>query len=120
MHLNYSIHSSELRKMENKQYINQQVEDTFNVLETIDKVQANHFFKHKVLQKIKAEKEVVKTVFSWFTPQFQMASLAFVLVLNASAILYAYNTGDTTNSIATLETFAQDYSLQTASNSILN
>ena len=36
--------------MKNKEYINQQVEGNFKVLDTIEKVDVNHFFKHKVLQ----------------------------------------------------------------------
>lgn len=106
--------------MKNKININNQVEDTFKVLDSIEKVDVNHFFKHKVLQKLKAEKEVKQTVFSWFTPQLQFASLALIVLLNASAIFYSYNSVDSTSSESALETFAQEYSLQSIDNSILN
>ena len=108
-------------KMENKKYINQQVTDTFKVLDTLEKVEVNHFFKHKVLQKINAEKEEKKPVFSWFTPQLQLATLCAILLLNAGTLFYVFTSS--TNSIDTsssLETFAKEYSLQSDSNSLLN
>lgn len=106
--------------MKNKTPINKQVEDTFKALDSIEKVQVNHFFKHKVLQKLKAEKDVKQTIFSWFTPQLQFASLALIVLLNASAIFYSYNSVDLTSSESALKTFAQEYSLQSIDNSILN
>lgn len=103
--------------MKNKEYINQQVEGTFKVLDTIEKVDVNHFFKHKVLQKLQ-EKEEKNTTFSWFSPQLQLATLSLVVVLNVSAILYAFSTNNNTDT--SLEAFAQEYSLYTETNSILN
>ncbi|ARV05322.1 hypothetical protein BTO04_00830 [Polaribacter sp. SA4-10] len=102
--------------MKNKEYINQQVEGTFKVLDTIEKVDVNHFFKHKVLQKLQ-EKEAYKITFSWLSPQLQLATLGMVVFLNVSAILYAFSINTTDTS---LETFAQEYSLYTETNSILN
>ena len=110
--------------MKSKEHIHKQVEDTFNVLETIEKVNVNHFFKHKVLQKIEAEKEVAikQPILNWFTPKFQLATLGLILLLNISAILYAYNSVESTNvnSITDIDSFAQEYSLQSSSNSLLN
>lgn len=105
--------------MKNKEHINKQVADTFKVLESIDKVEVNSFFKHKVLQKLNAEKEIEKPVFYWFTPKLQLAALGLILLLNASAIFYAYSSTENTQNSA-IETFAQEYSLQSKSNSILN
>ena len=106
--------------MENKQHINKQVEDTFKVLDSIEKVAVNHFFKHKVLQKMQTEKEVKQAVSIWFTPQLQLATLGLILVLNTTAIFYAYSSGEITSTEATIDTFAQEYSLQTTSSIILN
>ena len=107
--------------MKNKEHINKQVEATFNALNSIDKVEVNHFFKHKVLQKLNAEKEVKSSVFSWFTPQLQLATLTVVLLLNFGTIYYAFNnTNSAVNTASDIEIFAQDYSLNTESVSILN
>ena len=107
--------------MKNKEHINQQVEDTFKVLDSIEKVEVNHFFKHKLLQKINAEKEEKQAVFSWFTPQLQLATLSVILLLNFGTIFYAFhNSVESTSSTSDIEAFAQEYSLQSDSSSILN
>lgn len=106
--------------MINKENVKNKVEDTFKVLEAIEKVDVNHFFKHKVLQKIQAEKDVRSPVFSWFTPQFQLAALGLILLLNTSAIFYAYDSVKETDTTVTIEIFAKEYSLQSVNNSILN
>ena len=107
--------------MDSKENIHKQVEDTFKVLNTIDKVEVNHFFKHKVLQKLNAEKEQKSSVFSWFTPQLQFATLSIILLLNFGTLFYVYNnTVENSNSTSDIEAFAQEYSLQSESNSILN
>lgn len=105
--------------MKNKEYINQQVEATFKALDAIEEVKVNHFFKHKVLQQLKQQKEVETSVFTWFTPKLQLASLALILLLNASVILYAFSS-QTATSNSSLESFAQEYSLQSKTTSILN
>lgn len=106
--------------MKNKEYINQQVEETFKVLDTIKEVEVNHFFKHKVLQKLNAEKVEKKSVFSWFTPQLQLATLSVILLLNAGTLFYVFtNSANSNTSSTSIETFAQEYSLQSDSNSIL-
>lgn len=102
-----------------KKYIDQQVEDTFKVLDTIEKVEVNHFFKHKVLQKMNAEKEVKQTFFSWFTPQLQLATLSIILLVNCATVFYVFSDTETSSS-STIEEFAQEYSLQSDNNSILN
>jgi hypothetical protein len=105
--------------MKNKEHINKQIADSFKVLDEIDRVEVNHFFKHKVLQKIKAEKTINKPVFSWFTPQIQLATLGLILLLNVSAIFYAYSSTEVSVG-SDINTFAEEYSLKTNSNSILN
>lgn len=102
-----------------KKEIHQKVEDTFKVLDYIDKVEVNHFFKHKVLQKLNAEKEEKKIAFSWLTPQFQLATLAIVLLLNVGTIFYTFSSSNDT-STNTIETFSKGYSLQSSNNSLLN
>ncbi|MEO9571658.1 MAG: hypothetical protein ABJH82_08115 [Polaribacter sp.] len=107
--------------MKNKEYINQQVEDTFKVLDSIEKVEVNHFFKHKVLQQLNAEKEESKFIFSWFTPQLQLAILSVILLLNLGSIFYVFNNSvEKSKTTSDIEAFAQEYSLQSDNSSILN
>jgi hypothetical protein len=105
--------------MKNKEHINQQVEATFKVLDTIEEVQVNHFFKHKVLQRLENQKEEKPKTFSWFTPQLQVATLALVLLLNTSAVLYAFSSQELTTDVS-LDSFAQEYSLQSETISLIN
>lgn len=107
--------------MKNKEVINQQVEDTFKVLDSIEEVKVNHFFKHKFLQQINVEKAEKKSVFYWFTPQLQLATLCILLLLNFGTIFYLFNNSvDNTNTVYGIDAFAQEYSLQSENNSILN
>lgn len=105
--------------MKLKENTDKYVEDAFEALETIEEVNVNHFFKHKVLQQLKNQKVEQPKFLRWFTPQLQLAALGLVLLLNASALFYAYSLQDysTTNS---LENFAQEYALQSETTSILN
>lgn len=105
--------------MKNKEYINEQVDNTYKVLEAIKKVEINHFFKHKVLQQLNENVEENKSVISWFTPQLQMATFCVVLLLNVGTIFYAFSSSEVKNN-SNIETFAQEYSLQSKNNSILN
>lgn len=107
--------------MEKNDFIKQQIDNAFNALETIDEVKVNPFFKHKVLQKLNAEKEVeVKSpILSWFTPQLQLATLGLVLLLNVSTIFYAFSSQEK-NTEVSLNSFAQEYALQSKTTSILN
>jgi hypothetical protein len=104
--------------MKNKEHINQQVVATFKVLETIEEVKVNHFFKHKVLQQLNNKKEEKTSILAWFTPNLQLATLAFVVLLNTSAVFYAFSFQEQ-NSVDSLDTFAQEYSLQSEITSFL-
>jgi hypothetical protein len=105
--------------MKSKETIHIEIEKTFNAIENIERVEVNHFFKHKVLQRIAKEQEEKQLLFSWLTPQFQLATLSVILLLNVGAIFYAFS--NTNNTVTTdLDTFAQEYSLQSSSSSILN
>lgn len=105
--------------MELKENIHQNIEDTFKVLDAIKEVKVNHFFKDKVLQQYQNKQEKNSKVALWFQPQLQLAALCLVLLLNASALFYAYSSEDS-NTDNTLENFAQEYALQSENTSILN
>ena len=105
--------------MKKKEYLDRQVDATFKVLEAIEKVPVNHFFKHKVLQKIQAEQHLKQPIITWFTPQFQLVTLVVILVLNASVIFYSFSNIKEI-SVTNIMAFAQEYSLQSRDSFILN
>jgi hypothetical protein len=105
--------------MKNKDHINQQVAATFKALETIEEVKVNHFFKQKVLQQLNNQKEEKTSIIEWFTPSLQLATLALVVLLNTSAVFYAFSFQEQ-NSVDSLDTFAQEYLLQSQTTSLLN
>lgn len=105
--------------MKSKEQINIEVENTFKVLDTIEEVKVNHFFKHKVLQQLDNQKEEKTKILRWFSPQLQLATLGLILLLNLSALFYTFSNQDL-NSDNSLENFAQEYALQSETNSILN
>ena len=106
-------------KMKNKEHINQQVQAAFKVLDAIEVVKVNPFFKQGVLQQLNNSKEQKTTILTWFTPSFQLAALGLVLLLNTSAMIYAFSYQEQITD-SSLEAFAQEYSLQTETTSLLN
>ena len=105
--------------MKNKEQINQQVAATFKALEATEEVKVNHYFKHKVLQQLNVQKEEKTTVLAWFTPSLQFGTLVLVVLLNTSAVFYAFSLQEQ-NLADNLDTFAQEYSLQSQTTSLLN
>ena len=105
--------------MKLEKQIEESIVETFKVLETIEEVKVNHFFKHKVLQQLENQVEKKTNVFGWFTPQLQLAALSLVLLLNVSTIFYAFSSQEQTSENS-LENFAQEYSLNSETISILN
>lgn len=97
--------------MKNKEPIHQEIKETFKVLENIKEAKVNHFFKHKVLQQLKKQNEETTNILDWFTPRLQLATVAFVLVLNASALFYAFSSQEQ-SIVVNINSFAQEYSLQ--------
>jgi hypothetical protein len=99
--------------------LKKEIEKTFDVLTQLESVELNPFFKHKVLQQTVKELEVNQPFFSWFMPQYQLAILSIVLLLNVGTIFYAFSNASDTD-ITDINTFAKEYSLQSSTNSILN
>lgn len=90
---------------------------TLELLTQIAPVKVSPFFKHKLMQEFIKEVPQKPLSFYWLTPQFQWATLGLVLVLNIGTIFYAFSGSKEATAIAL---FAQEYALQTSSNSILN
>ena len=80
-------------------------EDTFEVLDKINEVKISTSFKQRVFNKIAVTKKE-KTVFTWFTPQLQVAAMVVILLVNASAIVYTFSTEKQTSEV---DAFAQEY-----------
>ena len=105
--------------MKSKELIHQQVKDTFKVLENIKEVKVNHFFKHKVLQQLKNQKEEITSILDWFTPRLQLAFVAFILALNASVLFYTFSSQEQ-NFVVNIDSFSQEYSLQSDTIYLIN
>ncbi|RAJ16878.1 hypothetical protein [Olleya aquimaris] len=105
--------------METNKNIHERVDHTLHSLEQLQPVNVSPFFKDKTMQRLFAEKEVVesKSLFSWFTPQLQLAMLVCVLAINVYAIAQIKNSSYN----ASISSFASEYGLTTETNSsILN
>ena len=90
---------------------------TLELLSQIAPVKVSPFFKHRVVQEFTKEAPQKQLFYSWLTPQFQWATLGLVLVLNIGTIFYAFSGSKEATAI---DLFAQEFALQTSSNSILN
>ncbi|AXG71842.1 hypothetical protein KORDIASMS9_04100 [Kordia sp. SMS9] len=96
--------------------INQKIDATFDVLNTIDAVNVSPFFKDKTMQRLFSEKEeTVATGFSWFTPQLQLATLVCVLLINVFGIYQMTKTEYNEN----ISEFATMYELNEGENQSL-
>ncbi len=102
--------------MRNKLSIEEHVAYTLEMAKVITKVEASPFFKGKVLNKLFAEKEST-SIFTWFTPQLQLATLACILVLNAY-VLFQYSQSNYDDKVSN---FVETYALSSGdSDSLFN
>ncbi len=103
--------------MKTKEEIQNKISKAFDTLDTIENVDLSPFFKNKVLQKI--QKPLVdRNLFTWFTPQLQLAVLAIIFIVNTTAVIYSFSNQEQNNS--GIETFIQEYNLDSNNSSILN
>lgn len=100
--------------MKNKT-IFEQIEDTFEVLNSIEKTTVSPFFKQNVLNKMFLKEEKITVVRQWFTPKLQLVAIALVLLINAVSLFYVFNQNDSN----TIDNFAKEYSLS-STNTFLN
>lgn len=96
--------------MKTNNNIQDKINDAFNSIDTINEATVSPFFKDKTMQLLFAEKEDAKTrIWSWFTPQIQLATLMVIVALNVFTITQL----DSSTSTDELDEFAQTYSLTT-------
>ena len=93
--------------MNTNKNIQDKIEKTFNVLDTINNVQASPFFKDKALQKMFAGKAETSKSWQWFTPQLQLATLVCVVLVN----LYTIQQIKSAKYDEAISSFASDYGL---------
>lgn len=89
--------------------------NTLDILDEIQEVKVSPFFKNKVLNQIREQKEEKVPLFTWFTPQLQFATLAIVLCINALTIYYTMNAEiPVQEELSGIEAFVEDYSLDSS------
>lgn len=84
---------------------------TFSILDEIQEVKVNPFFKNEVLDKIRKQNEDSVTLRGWFTPQLQLAAVLVVFLINAIAIFYSLDLQSSVQELSGIEAFVEDYSL---------
>ena len=89
--------------------IKDNVKKTLEVFDTIETVKTPPFFKDKTMQRLFAEKEKKASVsiWSWFTPQLQLVTLACVVFVN----VYAVKQIKSSKYEASITSFASDYGI---------
>ena len=91
------------------------VEETYEALDKINEVKINASFKQTIFNKIEETKKE-RAVFTWFTPQLQVAAMFVILLVNVSAIIYTFSTEEQTSEI---DAFAQAYNFNSEDTFIL-
>lgn len=105
--------------MDTDRNIQNKINDTLNTLESIENVNVSPFFKGKTMQLLFAEKDLEQTVWAWFTPKLQLATLVCVVVLNVIAFT---KLEEASSYDENLSEFAESYGLSTSDDdtSLLN
>ncbi|CAH8290785.1 hypothetical protein EV196_107136 [Mariniflexile fucanivorans] len=103
--------------MDTNNNIQNKIDDAFSAIDAIENVNVSPFFKDKTMQRLFAEKEEVVTIWNWFTPKLQLATLACFIVLN----VLAFKQYNSNKYIANVNEFAETYGLASSANeSLLN
>lgn len=103
-------------EMKTSKNIDKEVANTFDTLDSIEKVKVSPFFKDKTMQRLFEEKEeTVTTGFGWFTPKLQLTTLICVLIINVVGLLQLSKTEYNTN----ISDFAKMYELEEKENTSL-
>ena len=102
--------------MKENRNIQFEIDQTFDSINRIKKVDAPPFFKDKMMKRLFEQEEVEqKFAWSWFTPKLQLATLTCVIVLNFMA--FTQLKSDTYNE--NVNSFATTYGLQSDSDNTL-
>ncbi len=103
--------------MDTNRDIQNKIDSTLTSIDSIETVNVSPFFKDKTMQRLFAEKEEKVTVWTLFTPKFQLATLACVIILN----VFAFTQLNKSNYDENINQFAETYGLSTSTDiSFLN
>ena len=103
--------------METNRNIQNKIDNTLEAVDTIEVANVSPFFKGKTMNLLFAETQEPRTVWSWFTPKLQLATLVCVIVLNVIAFTKLQETTYDEN----VSQFAESYGLTTSTEtSLLN
>jgi len=103
--------------METNKDIQNKIDGTFSAMNSIETVNVSPFFKDKVMQRLFTEKEETATIWNWFLPKLQLATLACVVILNVIAFTQLQTTTYNDN----ISQFAKTYGLSVSDDaSVLN
>lgn len=101
--------------MKTDKNIQDKVNQTLDVVESLQQVKVSPFFKDQTLQRLFYKEEEKQTFWSWFTPQLQLAALVCIVAVNV------YTITQIKNSVyeSSVSTFASDYGLDTSTEDTL-
>ncbi|WP_299526821.1 hypothetical protein [Winogradskyella sp.] len=104
--------------METNKDITDKIEATLNSVDTIEEVSVSPFFKGKAMRQIFAEqKQEPKVLWSWLTPQVQLATLVLIVAINVFAVMQLRNESYDNE----ISNFAESYGLtEDASESLID
>ena len=73
--------------MDTNSDIEKKIQNTLDLAETIEEVKVSPFFKDQLMQKMfeDAKEDERSSIWSWFTPQVQIAAIVALVVLNVIA-----------------------------------
>ncbi|MDP5158110.1 MAG: hypothetical protein NWQ07_05980 [Flaviramulus sp.] len=105
--------------METNKNIQNKIDSTFDVIDSIECVSVSPFFKDKTMNVLFAQKKEKQSAWNWFTPKLQLTTLVCVVVLNVIAFTKLENTSSYEENIIE---FAESYGLSASDDdtSILN
>ncbi len=105
--------------MDTNSNLQNQIDETLNVLDSLEPARVSPFFKDKTMNVLFAEKEKeIESAWAWFTPKLQLATLACIVILNVIAFTKLETTVEYDEN---LTEFAESYGLTTTDEtSILN
>ena len=91
--------------------IQNEIDSTFKVIDSIETVNVSPFFKDKTMNVLFAEAKVEQTVWTRFLPKLQLATLACVVLLNVIVFTkYQHSSSYKDN----VNEFAESYGLLTS------
>lgn len=93
--------------MKTNKNIEHKIKKTLEAFDSIEHVNVSPFFKDKTMQRLFTEKEQELTMWSWFTPRLQLATLVCVIALN----VFAFSKLNTETYNDNLNEFAENFGL---------